>query len=307
MIKRIVSVLALVLVLGAFLVVPCLAYTGTYGSLSSNMLNTDYLQSVQFQLTDFTYKGIESDEKYRLNFRTDISNGQWELYPYYTTATWYAKSTSLVPFRTLFPYVKAGDTLNLAYASNAGGIFITLLTYANSDGFPVDEDLRIGSPVLVTEDILNANVTIKLYKNASNNVYLRALGAYTGSLVIPESAGIWTYAPAIYTSWTDTKNAYEKAQTEFIQSSLDSAYGNGYRVGKAEGYDEGFRAGREEATTSDLTFNNLVGSVISAPLHFLQGMFGWELLGVNLWAFFRALLTVVLMFGITTLIVKAVF
>lgn len=306
------GVLAVLLVV---LIVPTYAYSGSYGNLSSNMLNYEVLALAEYKLTDERYEVI-NDTVYRFNYRSDLSYGQWELYPYYTTSAWHAKSVSYIPFKNLFPYVRVGETLNLAYftmssGGSSGGIYIAIFDGSTDNGYPVEYGLGMQDSVVVTEQMLAQGrcvVRISHTKAISNNVYFRGLGVYTGTAIRPSnqnsgSSAVKEYAMAIYTTWNETKTLYD----ELAQQAYNEAYNAGYGNGKADGYTEGYNKGVADTQDSNNTFGAFFNSAFQAPLNFLQGLFGWELFGVNLWALLKALFTILIAFTLITIILKAVF
>lgn len=294
------------------LIVPASAYSGSYGSLSGNMLNYDAFFSAEWKLTDERMEVI-SDTIYRMNLRTDLAFGQTELYPYYSTGGWFAKSTSYIPFKTAFPYVRVGDTLNLAYYTNNnynGGISFRVMDGTTSeDGYASEWWCSVGAPLTVTENMITQGyVTFRAWhtQGQSNNVYLRALGVYVGSSTVTSETPLnayLAYAQAVYTTWLDTKALYD----ELAQQAYNEAYNAGYGNGKADGYVEGYNKGVADTQDSNNTFGAFFNSAFQAPLNFLQGLFGWELFGVNLWALLKALFTIIIAFTLITIILRAVF
>lgn len=316
--KKALSVVGVLLILSTMFAMPILAYSGLYGNLSMNMLNYDALTKAEFRLTDSYYKTLVNNNVYSFNHRSDLTDGQWELYSYYSTKEWYAKSTSYIPFKTLFPYVKSGDNLILSYYTNISGensvgMYITVRDGTKDNGYPKEYNITTHYAIQVTELMISQGYCeIRLSHNAnmSNNVYLRALGAYSGQAVLPDSnnagTGAWkAYARAIYNPWQQTKEYYQLATGTVDRAELDTAYGNGYTEGTKDGYIKGYDDGMADADQS--VFANLVNACFTAPLNFLNGLMGWELFGINLWQTFRAIFTIVLLLGIVGIVLKVVF
>lgn len=61
----------------------------------------------------------------------------------------------------------------------------------------------------------------------------------------------------------------------------------GYNVGQQDGYSTGYNDGLENG--SGITWTGLFTSAIEVPVNVLQGILNFEILGVNLWSFFGAI------------------
>lgn len=85
---------------------------------------------------------------------------------------------------------------------------------------------------------------------------------------------------------TGYKEGYYQGKNDY----LNSGFQDGYDKGKADGKSEGYNDGLEDA--SNYSFLSLMTAVVDAPIQALTKMFGFELLGVNLFSVISGLFTV---------------
>lgn len=103
---------------------------------------------------------------------------------------------------------------------------------------------------------------------------------------------------SVYDYFRYQGSSYEVGFSVGEEVGYDKGYGEGYNVGRGEGYDIGLSDGKEIgynnglASGADVSWFGMFTAWFDVPIRALTGLFNFEFLGINLWAFFRALLTV---------------
>lgn len=93
------------------------------------------------------------------------------------------------------------------------------------------------------------------------------------------------------------------------QVGYDSGYAEGDSVGYNRGYDAGYNIGNADgftdgvASANEYSFAGLLGAVFDVPVQTFQGLFNFEILGINLSGFLLALLTLMIILAITKLFI----
>lgn len=126
------------------------------------------------------------------------------------------------------------------------------------------------------------------------------LGEYT--LGTSATDGYYWYLP-LYTSFGASSDRYNEGYAD----GEAVGYENGYRAGDTDGYDRGYALGEQYGYNvgqqdgystgyndglengSGITWTGLFTSAIEVPVNVLQGILNFEILGVNLWSFFGAI------------------
>lgn len=104
----------------------------------------------------------------------------------------------------------------------------------------------------------------------------------------------------------DTLEAVDKAGGA-DEGQLESEYNRGFEDGKAEGYFLGYADGEVEGIANyDISFNNMVTAIFRAPGEFIDGIFGFEIFGIDISGFMKTLLTVAVMGAIVFFVWKVV-
>ena len=97
---------------------------------------------------------------------------------------------------------------------------------------------------------------------------------------------------------------YGVGQQVGYNNGYDVGYGNGrtdgYNIGLSDGKDIGFNQGLAQG--GDVSWFNLFTSWFDVPIQALTGLFNFELLGINLWSFLRAIFTVVVIVAVVKFI-----
>lgn len=91
------------------------------------------------------------------------------------------------------------------------------------------------------------------------------------------------------------------SDNQMYNQGLQDGYTNGYQAGEIGGYNsgynageiDGFNAGKIEGANqaNTYTFVSLIGAVVDVPLNAFKSLFNFDILGINLFNFFSALLT----------------
>lgn len=126
------------------------------------------------------------------------------------------------------------------------------------------------------------------------------------------------YAITSFTSDTyrlgDVSNfTYWQSYASIYDDGYDAGVSDGYELGDADGYtfgyNDGYNAGKADgftdgvANANEYSFAGLLGAVFDVPVQTFQGLFNFEILGVNLSGFFLALLTLMIILAITKLFI----
>lgn len=77
-------------------------------------------------------------------------------------------------------------------------------------------------------------------------------------------------------------------------------YQRGFDEGKSEGYAKGYADGTNEGGSA---FYSLAGAVINVPIQGIRGLMNFDILGVNMLAFFGSILTLLALFWLIRLVV----
>ena len=85
-----------------------------------------------------------------------------------------------------------------------------------------------------------------------------------------------------------------------FSAGSSSGYTDGFSAGKVEGYNNGYTAGVENS--NNYSFLSLIGAVVDAPISAFTSLLNFNLLGVNLLAFFTGLLTLAIIIFIIKLV-----
>lgn len=103
------------------------------------------------------------------------------------------------------------------------------------------------------------------------------------------------------TSADSYNSGYNAGYNQGLQENQSSIYNDGYTAGDTAGYNRGYNEGVNDANT--YTFTSLIGSVIDVPVRAFTSLFNFELLGVNLSAFFSSLLAVAVIITIVKIVI----
>lgn len=109
-------------------------------------------------------------------------------------------------------------------------------------------------------------------------------------LVVPIYAG--SSGSGYETGYAEGYNdGYGEGYSDGESQGDANGYARGYSVGLAEGDANGYARGYAEGLEngSGITWTGLFTSAIEVPVNVLQGILNFEILGVNLWSFFGAI------------------
>ncbi len=135
--------------------------------------------------------------------------------------------------------------------------------------------------------------------------YYTSRGLDTDSGYVPiygATFGEITYQDG-YNAGYDEGFSYGKdiGRDEGREMGYDEGFSNGRTAGYNAGLADGFTAGVNSA--NEYTFQGLIGAVFDAPIQAFQGLFSFEILGVDLSGFLLSLLTVMIALSIIKLII----
>lgn len=96
-------------------------------------------------------------------------------------------------------------------------------------------------------------------------------------------------------------SGYNAGYDAGLSDNQSSIYSDGYTAGDTAGYNRGYSAGIEHS--NNYSFTSLIGAVIDVPVRTFTSLFNFELLGVNLSAFFSGLLAVAVIITIVKIVI----
>lgn len=103
---------------------------------------------------------------------------------------------------------------------------------------------------------------------------------------------------------TGFQSGYRDGNADGLTEGRAEGYENGYSVGYEAGEDVGYANGYEAGTTEGgSAFYSLAGAVINVPIQGIRGLMNFEILGVNMLAFFGSILTLLALFWLIKLVV----
>ena len=95
------------------------------------------------------------------------------------------------------------------------------------------------------------------------------------------------------------ESGYQEGYTEGIEDGYIEGYDVGHEEGEGVGWHNGFSKGQTDALESTDTLKDTIFSIFEAPVTLINGFLDFEILGINLAGFVKAILTL----GVTALIV----
>lgn len=138
-----------------------------------------------------------------------------------------------------------------------------------------------------------ANYTqIKIHDSLGLSLTLNFIGGYFNAPNTP----LMPYREYFYSQLSDSESydqGYNSGYQIGNQEGQQQGYNDGFSTGKLEGIGEGFNQGYNEGIrdSNKYSFLGLIGAVFDAPIQAFNGLFDFELLGVNMRSFMLALLT----------------
>ena len=161
------------------------------------------------------------------------------------------------------------------------------------DNWPVDFDYQYNVlPVY--------NVGLDYFTTATDFYFftyqdLSYLADNYASLEISDPVNVVTYrSNSSFYEYTDFQDLVDVYYARGFDEGEVTGYSNGitagYQAGRQTGYEIGFNAGIESA--NDYSFSSLIGAVIDVPVSAFQGLFNFEILGINIAGFLLSLMTI---------------
>lgn len=310
-INRIIAALFAVIVLLTALVIPAFAYPAEnvvppvetdvqvgdagydYGYLWHQSLDLSYLS--EDSPTDFTFVNVDPEFNSSVtwsyvSFQLTLHNGTSNFGHY--TIGMYTENGSDFFVRLGYLYTENGDTVS---------------------AFPIDAEYTPASERLLGYRLTptDSGVFVEL-----QYIGLDASGAvvqaeYFNSM-LPGSTRVVAFdVKTEYASvWYDTIPPSDIAHTpvnlvtyqevmDYYATHNDSYYAGyieGIEVGTEYGYDAGYDYGYEDAQKEGTVFTSVLWDIISMPFDILANILNFELLGINLWSFVTAILSVGIIF-----------
>ena len=84
----------------------------------------------------------------------------------------------------------------------------------------------------------------------------------------------------------------------------EAGYGEGYATGEAKGYMEGFGAGQDDMAKTEASFKDMIFAIFDAPSVLIDGILNFEIFGINLAAFVKVLVTLVVTSVVVVFLLK---
>lgn len=113
---------------------------------------------------------------------------------------------------------------------------------------------------------------------------------------------------SVYDYFKYQGDSYQVGYEVGSQVGYNNGYDTGYSEGRADGYNVGLSSGKDIgynqgiAQGGDVSWFNLFTSWFDVPIQALTGLFNFDLLGINLWAFLRAIFTVIVIVAVVKFI-----
>lgn len=144
------------------------------------------------------------------------------------------------------------------------------------------------------------------YYCSLNSVLTRIFNVIESPQAYNESVGYVDGYVAGYDYGMDV--GYDYGHEQGYAEGEVAGYGSGYNVGHDDGYAEGFNYGVLKGETDALndtnTFKDMIFAIFEAPINLINGALNFDILGINVLALVKTLITLAVVAAILTLLIK---